>query len=612
MAQPLTMQAEASQASPNRKAGRKTGVQSSKATHDGFIQPKLKVGQPNDRYEQEADAMADTIVNRKQANHSATNTPIQRKCGQCAEEESVQRKEDEETTEEQETVMPLQRKELSAYPIQRSTKTQTTSPSSEFEQQLQASKGRGQALGNKTRGQMESGFGVDLSGVRIHTDNTAVQMSNDIGAHAFTHGNDIYFNQGKYQPDSQQGKHLLAHELTHTLQQRPQRISKRPITEHQRLQRKAISKASSQRMPIPLRVKQYTHENSIQREVSGTTTRERASIESAQLDELEAGVNRLMADSAAMRSSTQIRQLMALKEQYAAMDGTVTFSGGQMRDIEGLYRSLQPRLPYWASLPEVQFSYSQPQQEVTLQRTVMAAPAAGAALGGGIAISIPVWVIIAIILAVIIVVALIIYFLLDDGRPTPEQEAEAERLTEEALRKMRRPQGEQRPRPDDRPPPPPPPPRPRRRRICYRDSLVLTYATAGRLNPLPSGMVPTPTDLRTAACSERAATGTTDTHFQRRNIAVGRFRVGSSYHVIASANPERNIHSEDAIVSEAERRWPGRYRLDALFTERKPCTRCARNIYGLVRPYYRDFRIYSIINNDYQWTEIRHAYFGIR
>ena len=44
-------------------------------------------------------------------------------------------------------------------------------------------------------------------------------MSQSIGAHAFTHGNDIYFNKNQYQPDTQSGKKLLAHELTHTLQQ---------------------------------------------------------------------------------------------------------------------------------------------------------------------------------------------------------------------------------------------------------------------------------------------------------------------------------------------------------------------------------------------------------
>ncbi len=66
---------------------------------------------------------------------------------------------------------------------------------------------------------MESGFGADFSDVKIHTDSSAVDMSNNLNAQAFTHGNDIYFNSGKYDTSSTSGQHLLAHELTHTLQQ---------------------------------------------------------------------------------------------------------------------------------------------------------------------------------------------------------------------------------------------------------------------------------------------------------------------------------------------------------------------------------------------------------
>jgi hypothetical protein len=66
---------------------------------------------------------------------------------------------------------------------------------------------------------MESGFGADFSGVHVHTDNNAAQMNQQLGARAFTHGSDIYFNQGEYQPATSTGDHLLAHELTHTVQQ---------------------------------------------------------------------------------------------------------------------------------------------------------------------------------------------------------------------------------------------------------------------------------------------------------------------------------------------------------------------------------------------------------
>ena len=70
-----------------------------------------------------------------------------------------------------------------------------------------------------TKKQMEQGFGADFSNVNIHTDAEAIQMSNQLHAQAFTHGSDIYFNKGKYNTSSTGGKELLAHELTHVVQQ---------------------------------------------------------------------------------------------------------------------------------------------------------------------------------------------------------------------------------------------------------------------------------------------------------------------------------------------------------------------------------------------------------
>jgi hypothetical protein len=90
---------------------------------------------------------------------------------------------------------------------------------SSVESSLASSKGGGMGLPEKTRSEMESGFGADFSNVKIHTDSNAVQMSKDLNAQAFTHGSDIYFNQNKYDTGSTAGKHLLAHELTHTIQQ---------------------------------------------------------------------------------------------------------------------------------------------------------------------------------------------------------------------------------------------------------------------------------------------------------------------------------------------------------------------------------------------------------
>jgi hypothetical protein len=67
---------------------------------------------------------------------------------------------------------------------------------------------------------MSSSFGFDFGKVRIHTDEAAQAMSEHLGAQAFTYNGEIYFNNGKFQPSSKEGKWLLAHELTHVLQQK--------------------------------------------------------------------------------------------------------------------------------------------------------------------------------------------------------------------------------------------------------------------------------------------------------------------------------------------------------------------------------------------------------
>ena len=95
----------------------------------------------------------------------------------------------------------------------------TASGASSLESSLSNSQGKGSRMDSKTGAEMESAFGADFSGVRIHSGAEAIQMNQDLGARAFANGNDIYFNSGEYKPDSKEGKHLLAHELTHTIQQ---------------------------------------------------------------------------------------------------------------------------------------------------------------------------------------------------------------------------------------------------------------------------------------------------------------------------------------------------------------------------------------------------------
>ena len=211
-----------------------------------FVQPKLNIGKPGDQYEVEADKAADQIVAKGNRTPFIPPTPTVQKqteeeVQQKASEEEVQQKpvvdkitpgvqlkpmqslqqqpEEEVQTKEDE----IQEKEISTSSATEEavqTKSEPTNKNaSGIENQLSASKGGGQPMDSDTRSEMESGFGTDFSGVRVHNDSNAADMNNQLGSQAFTNGNDIYFNEGKYNPQSDSGKHLLAHELTHTVQQ---------------------------------------------------------------------------------------------------------------------------------------------------------------------------------------------------------------------------------------------------------------------------------------------------------------------------------------------------------------------------------------------------------
>ena len=86
-------------------------------------------------------------------------------------------------------------------------------------QALEAPTSSGASMNETEQTSMETAFGEDFSDVRIHTGPQAESLSADLGAHAFTYGSDIYFNSGKYKPDTSEGRRLLAHELTHVVQQ---------------------------------------------------------------------------------------------------------------------------------------------------------------------------------------------------------------------------------------------------------------------------------------------------------------------------------------------------------------------------------------------------------
>lgn len=153
------------------------------------LHPKLTVGQPNDQYEQEADQVADQVVGQLQ---TPQTTFVQPKPAIAA------------------SITPL---------VMRQGKDAVTA-SPQTQQGIQRTRGGGKPIDQAVRGSMEQAFGADFSGVRVHADGKADQLNRSLNARAFTTGPDIYFKQGEYQPGSQPGQKLLAHELTHIVQQR--------------------------------------------------------------------------------------------------------------------------------------------------------------------------------------------------------------------------------------------------------------------------------------------------------------------------------------------------------------------------------------------------------
>ena len=171
------------------------------ADQNPIIQPKLTIGQPNDRYEKEADAVADQVVRMISSNQSAD---VQAKCQQCNEEDQIQRKESLGSSISSVTNL--------------SGGQSMVDPG--FAQQLNQQKGGGHPLPSNIQSEMEGAFGVNFDGVRIHQDSQADQLNQQIGAKAFTNGQDIFFRGGEYEPNNIDGKRLLGHELVHVVQQK--------------------------------------------------------------------------------------------------------------------------------------------------------------------------------------------------------------------------------------------------------------------------------------------------------------------------------------------------------------------------------------------------------
>src|SRR6185436_452726 len=161
-------------------------------SRSGFLPPKLTFGSPNDVYEKEADAAADKVLGTltpEPINFSPGKNIVSRKCAACEEEEKIHRKE--------------------------SSSDSTSAAPSIVHDVLSAG---GRSMDSETRSFMELRFNYDFSNVKIHDNDLAAKSAGSINALAYTSGNNVVFNSGQYNTNSDSGKRLLAHELTHVVQ----------------------------------------------------------------------------------------------------------------------------------------------------------------------------------------------------------------------------------------------------------------------------------------------------------------------------------------------------------------------------------------------------------
>jgi hypothetical protein len=156
---------------------------------DAIVQAKLSVGPAGDVHEREADQVADKVV----ASLSGGQRSRQAKHGAA----------------------PIARR------VQRSATIDARGGTvdADTDRAIQSSRGGGRVMPAKARAQMEGAFGADFSDIRVHEGAQSADLNNRIQAKAFTVGSDVFFRDGMPDTSSKSGQHLLAHELTHTIQQ---------------------------------------------------------------------------------------------------------------------------------------------------------------------------------------------------------------------------------------------------------------------------------------------------------------------------------------------------------------------------------------------------------
>jgi hypothetical protein len=205
------------------------------------LQAKLRIGQPGDVYEQEADRVADTVmrmpepgVQRQVEPEEEEEETLQPKplASQITPLVQVQRQEEPEEEEEEtfnakplaEEITPLVQRQVEPEEEEEEIQPKSLDGAApevtpEMGRDIQSIKGKGQPLSASERAFFEPRFGADFGDVRVHSDARAAHVAQSVNARAFTLGQDVVFGAAQYAPESSTGQRLMAHELTHVVQQ---------------------------------------------------------------------------------------------------------------------------------------------------------------------------------------------------------------------------------------------------------------------------------------------------------------------------------------------------------------------------------------------------------
>ena len=178
----------------------------------GVVQAKLTVGPVDDQYEREADRTADAVTASHWSALDFGNAPVASSLARVAQRavgkgEPPRKKDDDETRKTH-----VQKQASGSGP-------EAVPPGVETD--IRAMSRGGEPIAPSLRTVFEARFGYDFSGVRTHHGADAAHAAVALGARAFTVGDHIFFGSGEYQPESPSGRRLIAHELTHTIQQQP-------------------------------------------------------------------------------------------------------------------------------------------------------------------------------------------------------------------------------------------------------------------------------------------------------------------------------------------------------------------------------------------------------